>query len=42
MGYLGEALNVEHRAARVGDRLAKQCLGVRTEGGLDLFVGGFL
>ena len=39
MRGLGEALDVEHRQRRVGDRLAEDALGVGAERRLELLVG---
>ena len=42
VGNLSEALDVENGTARVRDGLAEECFRVRTEGGLNLLVAGFL
>ena len=42
MGDLGEALYVEHGAARIRDRLAEHSLRIRAEGSLYLLVAGLL
>ena len=42
MGNLSETLNVEDGAAGVRDGLAKQGLGIWSEGSLNLLVGGLL
>ena len=40
MGNLGKLLNVQHIQSRVGDGLTEQQLGVGTESGVQLFLGG--
>ena len=40
MGYTGKTLYIENHTTRIGDSLAKQCLGIRSEGCLELFVTG--